>query len=116
ILNNYVEAAGENIMFGGGDPSSTDVNIVPSDIDIEQNFVHKKPCWMPGDPTFGTDPNDASCGIAWQVKNLFELKNARRVLVQGNIFEYNWPSGQAGRAILFTVRNQDGRCTWCTVE
>ena len=44
----------------------------------------------------------------WAVKNLFELKNARRVLIESNIFEHNWPHAQNGFAILFTVRNQDG--------
>ena len=53
-----------------------------------------------GDPTFE--------GTEWAVKNLFELKNARRVLIDGNLFEYNWPQAQNGFAILFTVRNQDG--------
>jgi hypothetical protein len=50
------------------------------------------------------------------VKNLFELKNARRVLVDGNLFEYNWPHMQNGFAILFTPRNQDGRSPWSVVE
>ena len=55
-------------------------------------------------------------GDTWVVKNLFELKNARNVVVEGNVFENNWASGQAGYAILFTPRNQEGRCTWCVVE
>lgn len=55
-------------------------------------------------------------GDRWLVKNLFELKNARRVLVESNLFENNWAHGQAGYAILFTPRNQDGTCTWCVVE
>lgn len=55
-------------------------------------------------------------GNRWLVKNIFELKNARRVLVEYNVFENNWPHGQPGYAILFTPRNQDGGCTWCVVE
>ena len=42
------------------------------------------------------------------VKNLLELKNARRVTIDGNLFEYSWSSGQAGYAIVFTPRNQEG--------
>ena len=65
----------------------------------------------------GTPGNPpTSAGDAWLVKNIFELKNARRVVVEYNIFENNWRAGQAGYAILFTVRNQDGRCTWCVVS
>jgi hypothetical protein len=52
----------------------------------------------------------------WTVKNLFELKNARRVLVEGNLFENNWVSGQAGYAILFTVRGERGAAPWSTIE
>ena len=52
----------------------------------------------------------------WQVKNLFELKNARRVRIEGNVFENNWAHAQDGAAILFTPRNQDGGCSWCIVE
>jgi hypothetical protein len=58
----------------------------------------------------------AGPGDTWQVKNVFELKNARHVLVEYNIFENNWHNAQPGYAILFTPRNQDGGCTWCVIE
>ena len=51
----------------------------------------------------------------WQVKNVFELKNARHVTAEYNIFENNWNNAQPGYAILFTPRNQDGGCPWCVV-
>jgi hypothetical protein len=50
------------------------------------------------------------------VKNLVELKNAQRVWISGNVIEYNWAAAQPGYAVLFTVRNQDGRCPWCVVS
>src|ERR1700687_4001972 len=53
---------------------------------------------------------------SWTVKNLLELKNARRVTIQANTLEYNWEAAQSGFAILLTVRNQDGGCPWCQVE
>ena len=53
---------------------------------------------------------------SWSVKNLFELKNAQRVVVDGNVLEYNWVAGQAGFAVVFTPRNQDGNCPWCNVQ
>jgi hypothetical protein len=52
----------------------------------------------------------------WQVKNIFELKNARRVRVEYNVFENNWAAAQPGYAILFTPRNQGGGCPWCVIE
>lgn len=63
--------------------------------------------------TPGAPPTD---GTIWQVKNVFELKNARDVLVENNVFENNWKQAQPGYAIVLTPRNQDGACTWCTIE
>ena len=99
IVNNYLEAASENIMFGGNDPAIAD--LVPSDIEIRGNLSTKRLSWR-------------TSGIP--VKNAFELKNARRVLVEGNTFENVWPSGQDGTAIVLKSANQDGRCTWCVTE
>jgi hypothetical protein len=55
-------------------------------------------------------------GTTWVVKNIFELKNARRLTAQFNVFDTNWQSGQSGYAIVFTPRNSGGLCTWCTIE
>jgi carbonic anhydrase/acetyltransferase-like protein (isoleucine patch superfamily) len=106
IVNNYLEAAGENVMFGGADPKIPD--LVPSDIEIRRNHFDKPLSWKTDDPTYA--------GTPWTVKNLFELKNARRVLIEGNLFEHNWVHAQAGFAILFTVRNQEGTAPWSVVE
>lgn len=99
IENNYLEAAGVNVMFGGAAPFIP--NLVPSDITFRRNHVTKQLAWR---------------GMALTVKNLFELKNARRVLVEGNLFEHNWMAAQAGYAILFTVRNPGNLAPWATVE
>jgi cellulose synthase/poly-beta-1,6-N-acetylglucosamine synthase-like glycosyltransferase len=106
IVNNYLEGAGENVMFGGADPSIVD--LVPSDIEIRHNHFAKPLAWKAGEPGYQ--------GTAWSVKNLFELKNARRVLVDGNTFENIWAQAQAGFAMQFTVRNQDGGAPWSAVE
>lgn len=106
IVNNYLEAAGENVMFGGADPAIT--NLVPSDIEVRANQLSKPLRWKVGDTAYE--------GTHWTVKNLFELKNARRVLVEGNLFQYNWADAQNGFAILFTPRNQDGGAPWSMVR
>jgi hypothetical protein len=106
IANNYLEGAGENVMFGGVDPSIRD--LVPSDIEILGNHMAKPLAWKPEEPTYA--------GTRWTVKNLFELKNARRVRVEGNLFEHSWVQSQIGFAIVLTVRNQDGRAPWSVVE
>jgi hypothetical protein len=64
--------------------------------------------------TAGTVPTSA--GTVWSVKNIFELKNARNVVVDQNIFENHWKESQAGYAIVFTPRNSGGACSWCVVE
>jgi len=99
ISNNYVEGAGENIMFGGSDPTIPD--LVPSDIRITGNLIAKPAAWR---------------NEKWTVKNLLELKNARRVTIDRNVIEYNWQAAQSGYGVLFTVRNQDGGCPWCQIE
>ncbi len=99
IENNLLEAAGENVMFGGADPSIW--NLVPADITVRRNTLRKPIQWR---------------GQTWQVKNIFELKNARRVLIEGNLLENIWRAAQPGYAVVFTPRNQDGRAPWCTVE
>ena len=106
IENNFLAAATENIMFGGSPPGIA--NLVPQDIVIRDNHLFKPLRWKAGDPSF--DGND------WSIKNSFELKNARRVLVEGNVFENNWADSQAGFAILLTVRGEDGQAPWSAVQ
>src|SRR5678816_3181005 len=78
IINNYIEAAAENIMFGGADAKIP--NLVPSDIEIRRNHVFKPLSWKVGDPSY--------LGRHWAIKNLLELKNARRVTIDGNTVSY----------------------------
>jgi len=106
IEGNYLEAAGENLMFGGADP--TVAGLVPADIEIRRNRISKPLRWKEG--AGGAEDT------RWSVKNLLELKNARRVVIEGNLFERNWAQAQNGFAILFTVRNQDGSAPWSVVE
>ena len=201
IENNYIEAAGENILFGGSDPHIP--GLVTSDIVVRRNYLSRPMSWR--DPIVPTPQNVAAApasgslpagthsyrviarraggsgsvarstasaaaavtlsgggalvtwsavphaeeyvvygrglswvvrttsfndtgaggtpaavpttpGETWSVKNLFELKNARRAVIEFNVFENHWRESQSGYAILFTVRNQDGACTWCVVE
>ncbi|HEY6331107.1 MAG TPA: hypothetical protein VI756_17395, partial [Blastocatellia bacterium] len=44
IVNNYLEGASENVLFGGSDPSIP--NLIPSGIKFEQNYVSKPISWM----------------------------------------------------------------------
>jgi hypothetical protein len=90
VVDNYLEGAAENLMFGGADPLIS--SVVPSDIEIRHNTFFKPLTWRKGDPNYG--------GIHWTVKNLFELKSARRVLVDGNVFQQCWGDAQTGVALV----------------
>jgi len=94
IVNNYIEGGGQNIMFGGADPAVP--NLVPSDIEIRRNFMYKPREWF-GKAT---------------IKAMVELKNARKVVIDGNVLE---SAGLIG-AFVLTVRNQGGRAPWSTLE
>lgn len=106
IFNNYLEASGENVLFGGADNANSALN--PADIEIRKNNFFKPLAWKQGDPGYG--------GTPYTIKNILELKNASRVLIEGNIVEHCWPEAQTGFAILFTVRNQDGGNPWAVVQ
>jgi hypothetical protein len=112
INRNFLEASGESVMFGGGYASTT-----PTDVEVRQNHFFKPLTWKPGQPGFvgGTSGN------AFIVKNHLELKNAQRVLIEGNIFENNWGGfSQSGYSIVLTPKNQAGTngsnlCSICKV-
>jgi PKD repeat protein len=207
IENNYLEAAGENVMFGGADPAIT--NLVADGVTVRRNYFSRPMSWrnpivstpagltvseviggslaagvygyrvvarrtvqsttarsaasaevtvtatglgavrvrwqsVPGTTEYwvygrtpgagatfwvvtGTEFVDTgaagtsgavptTAGSRWSVKNIFELKNARNVLVEENIFENHWKESQPGYAIVLTPRNSQGACTWCVVE
>jgi len=100
IVDNYLEAAGENIMMGGGGGSKT-----PADLEIRRNDFYKPISWH-------TAP-----GPRFIVKNNFELKNAARVLIEGNTFENSWGGfSQVGFQVLITPKNQNNQCPLCIVQ
>lgn len=97
INNNFLEAAGQSILLGG-----SAATITPSDIEVRFNHFFKPATWMKGAAGFvgGADGNP------FVVKNHFELKNGKRVLLEGNIFENNWGGfTQSGHSIVLSPRN-----------
>jgi hypothetical protein len=111
IVDDFLEGSGENIMFGGGAATTA-----PADIEIRQNHLFKPLIWLQGQSGFvggkGNNP--------FIVKNHLELKNAQRVLIEGNILENAWGGfSQNGTSILLTPKNQNlsgvGICPVCQV-
>ncbi len=91
IMDNYLEGAGENVMFGGAAPALADN--IPSDIEICGNHFKKPLGWR-------TE--------RWTVKNIFEIKNAQRILFAGNVLENSWAAAQVGFAVVLTPRGEGG--------
>jgi hypothetical protein len=99
LTDNYLEAGSITVLFGGANSGSADR--IPSDILVEGNHMSKRLEWK---------------GQSRVVKNLFELKSAKRVVIRNNLFERNWSQAQNGYAILFTVRNDEGGAPWSAIE
>lgn len=92
IANCYLRAAGEVVMFGGGDPATPDRQ--PHDVFLTNCILDKRPEWRG----------------AQQVKCSLELKNITNFYSKGCTFLNGGgiSQGQGGYAFDFTVRNQNG--------
>src|SRR5213594_2082032 len=106
LVNNEVQAAGQNIMFS----QDSSNGVIPSDIEIRGNHLFKPTSWY--------YPNNPNAGLTtWSVKNLFELKNATRVLFDGNVLENAWNDyfqTNSGAGITLTPR-AGCSCPWHVV-
>lgn len=102
IQNNFIEGAAENVMFGGASNGSSQppYNNFSHDVTIQKNFMYKPVAW------YGQNP--AYMGILYTVKNLYEMKEGVRVLVQNNVLENNWGQAQAGEVATFQALIQSG--------
>jgi hypothetical protein len=94
IYNNYIEGGAENVMFGGADPANAE--LIPTDIEVYENHLNKSRAWN----------KEAT------MKTLFQLKNAKNVRFTGNLLTNNLK----GSAFRITVRNQDGKAEFSTIE
>ncbi|MBC7909698.1 MAG: right-handed parallel beta-helix repeat-containing protein [Pyrinomonadaceae bacterium] len=90
IINNYIEAASEGVLFGG---ANSPLQVTPTDIVVRGNHFNKPLHWRDD---------------RWVVKNHLELKNARKVIIDRNLMTNNWASGQTGTALVFTSASDSG--------
>lgn len=96
IEDNTLEAASENLMWGGADPRVP--GLVASDVTVRRNHIRKPPSWIGG---------------GWNVKNLIETKSSSRVLVEENVLEGSWTDGQTGYAFVLKSTAQNSNCLQC---
>jgi hypothetical protein len=99
LVNNHFEASAEDVMFGGADSATP--ALIPSDIEIRKNDFYKPLSWVTSQ---------------WTIKNLLELKNAQRVLIDGNQFQNVWAGAQNGFALVITPRNQSNTASWSVTQ
>ena len=99
IRNAFLEAASENIMYGGA--GNTGPNMNPRDITIENVTLSKRKEWDPSSAAFA--------GIRWNIKNHLEFKIGQRVRVNGLNCINCFTDGQTGRSIVITPRDVAGR-------
>lgn len=91
IVNNYLEAAAENILFGGAESF---LQLTLMDSVVKGNHLNKPLKWREE---------------GWVVKNILEIKHGRRIKVTDNLMTNNWAGGQSGTAVLFTTREDSGK-------
>ena len=117
IVNNFISSSGEAFIIGGS--AST---VTPHDIEIRRNHLFKPLFWKKCYPATGQTStvcgansfdNPSYDGVSRINKNNGELKNAQRVLFEGNVGENNWGQGgtspqgdQPGAQWLITPKNQ----------
>lgn len=103
IIDNLLEAASENIAYGGADAASE--LLIPQDITIEGNRLTKRPEW-------------ATAVV--NMKCAFELKNALRVNFRRNEIDGVWRAVPTvwsnAPGIKINTANQDGTNPWARVE
>jgi len=90
--------------------------VTPSDIEIRHNHFFNPLTWMKGTPNAVLGNH----GNPFSIKNHLEIKNAQRVLFEGNVAENTWGGfSQPGFTVVLTPKNQGSRqgnlCPICQV-
>ena len=90
IINNYLEAAAESILFGGA-PSN--LKLVAADCIVRDNWLNKPIEWR---------------SSKWVVKNFLEIKSGKRIKISNNLMTNNWAQAQEGTGVLFRSATDSG--------
>lgn len=91
IINNYLEAAAESILFGGAENA---MHLVAADCLVRDNLMTKPIEWK---------------GTNWVVKNFVEIKSGRRIKIENNLMTNNWLMAQEGTGVLFRTAEDSGK-------
>lgn len=91
IVNNYLEAAAESILFGGAESR---LGLIPGNAIVRDNWLNKPLEWR---------------NTKWVVKNFLEIKSGRRIRIENNLMTNNWTMGQEGTGVLFRTGDDSGK-------
>ena len=117
IFGNYLRASGENIMLFS-QCLGYDFPYCPivSDVTIRRNYISKNAAWLslPKGCLQGGQPQ------CYDVKNLIELKNGQRVLIDSNILDTTFAQAQDEAIIMncdltWPVQSTPQTCTDLTI-
>jgi hypothetical protein len=101
LANNYFDCASIGVLLGGAACAIADV--APSDVEVRGNHFVKDSAYK-----------------GYVAKNLFEVKDGRRVLLEGNMIERSWFEAQSAMAMnlqsLTDEKNRDVQATDITVR
>ena len=94
IVNNHLRGASSTLHFGGTSPSIP--GLVPSDMEIRLNTIDLDPNWH---------SLSNYCAVPrtprWALSNRLDLKNAQRIVFEGNELYQSWCDGGTGFLVSF---------------
>lgn len=91
IVNNYLEAAAESILFGGAESR---LGLIPGNAIIRDNHLNKPLEWR---------------NSKWTVKNFLEIKSGRNIRIENNLMTNNWEQAQEGTGLVFRTADDSGK-------
>jgi hypothetical protein len=91
IINNYLEAAAESILFGG---ATSHLGLTPGNAVVRDNWLNKPLEWR---------------NTKWVVKNFLEIKNGSNIRIHNNLMTNNWAMAQEGTGVVFFPAEDSGR-------
>lgn len=91
IVNNYLEAAAESILFGGAE---SHLRLIPGNAIVRDNWMNKPVEWR---------------NTKWVVKNFLEIKSGKNIKIENNLMTNNWTMAQEGTGVVFRTADDSGK-------
>jgi hypothetical protein len=112
FVNNFIVAAAECWIFGGGGATA-----IPVDIELRRNWCFKPNTWNKNDAAnYNGGGPPPSGGQGYNIKNMGESKTGDKLLMEANVHAFSYKtSDQSAAALLLTPKNQGGNCPICSI-